>query len=218
MKILVVAAMRSELKAFAKRFPAQADTPTAVLGMGTKLAREGTARLLEEHRPDHVLMVGIAGGVGPTVAVGDLVVPEVVLDHASGTEHRPAPLPGFANRGILHTSDEFIVEPDAVAALVDRGVIALDMETAAVAAASEAAGVPWGVARGISDHHESLPVDPAVLAMTGPEGEPKAGAVAKYLAKHPGQVPHLAKLAKGANAAMAASSDAAVDALRRLRA
>ena len=92
------------------------------------------------------------------------------------------------------------------------------METAAVAAACEAAGVPWNVARGISDHHRTLPVPPDVLSLTNADGSPKAGASAKYLARHPTMVPHLAKLAKGAQLAMTVSTEAALDALRRMRA
>jgi adenosylhomocysteine nucleosidase len=181
--------------------------------MGTARAAAATTAMLERHEVDRVVMIGIAGGIGPSVAVGDLVVPEVVIDGATGAELVPEPPAGFVPRGGLHTSDEFIQDPAAVAALVDRGVIALDMETAAVGAICAARGLPWSVLRGISDHHIGLPVDPAVLELTDPEGRAKPAAVARFVATRPWKVPHLARLAKGASAAIAASTAALVETL-----
>ena len=220
MRVLVVAAMRSEMKAFRKRWQPSAaaadQVVTGVLGIGTALARSSTERLVGEATPDHVLVIGVAGGIGPTTSIGSLVVPEVVLDGVSGAEHRPTVVPGFENRGTLHTSDELVVEPDAVQRLVDRGVIALDMETAAVAAVCAERGLQWSVMRGISDHADAELIDPAILGMMGPEGEAKPGAVAAYLARHPTRLAQLSRLAKGLNAATSASSKAALQALDHL--
>ncbi len=219
MNVLVVAAMRSEMRAFEKRHrDASADVTTGVLGIGTALARASSERLLAAGRPDHVLVIGVAGGIGPTTAIGELVVPALVLDGATGEEHEPARIPGFEHRGTLHTSDELVTAPADVARLVDRGVVALDMETAAVASVCAAAGVPWSVLRGISDHADAELIDPAILGLMGPEGNPRPGAVARYVARRPTRVAHLARLAKGLSASTAASADAAVLAISRLRA
>lgn len=198
--------MRSEARLL-RRAPIPG-TEVLVTGMGTALAESATGARLDAGRFDRVVMIGIAGGVGPSVAIGDLVVPDAVIDGRTGDELVPDPLGDQAPRGKLHTSDEFIQDPTRIADLLARGVVGLDMETAAVGRACVARGVPWSAFRGISDHAESLPVDPAVLSMTGPEGEPKAGAVARYLVTHPHRVPHLARLAKGANAAVEASTAA----------
>src|SRR5215469_5552873 len=48
--------------------------------IGTKAATEATERLLRDHDIDHVVVVGIAGGVPPSVRLGDVLVPEVVVD------------------------------------------------------------------------------------------------------------------------------------------
>jgi adenosylhomocysteine nucleosidase len=160
-------------------------------------------------------MIGIAGGVGPSVRIGDVVVPEVVLD-AAGGEHRPVPLPGTTPRGIMRTSGEIDVTDDDVAALRDRGVIALDMETAAVGAVCEARGVPWSVVRAISDHTDDGFVDSAVLSMTNSDGTPNVGAVVRYLARHPFHIARLSKLARGARMATTASAAAAYDGIAAL--
>ena len=214
MKIVVVAAMRSELRAFQRRRAPGDGAATGVLGIGTALARASTEQLLDEHDPDHLLVIGVAGGIGAGTSVGDLVVPEIVLDGATGEEHRPAPIPGLVNSGVLHTSDR-LVGPSEADELVARGVVALDMETAAVASVCGRRGVAWSVMRGISDHVDD-PVDPGVLGMVGPEGQARPLAVLSYVARNPGRLRRMAQLAKGLDAATGASADAAAAAIARL--
>lgn len=210
-RILVVAAMRSEAAPLQRL--TRPDLEVIVTGMGTERARTTTAAALDRGGHERVVVIGIAGGVGPTVAVGDLVVPEVVLDGATGDEVVPHHLGGRGPRGTLHTSDAFVQDPAALAALEARGVVALDMETAAIGRLCHDRGVPWTVLRGISDHVEHLPVDPAVLTITGPDGTPKPAAVARYLLTHPHRAPGIFRLARGARAAIQASTAAFLEAL-----
>src|SRR5262249_8999770 len=92
-------------------------------GIGMKLAAAATERMLDAADVDLVLVVGIAGGVGSRVHVQDLIIPEVVVDGASGTEYRPAPLTGVPEpHGRLVSSDDFLVEPDEIKAMEDAGV------------------------------------------------------------------------------------------------
>ena len=60
-------------------------------GMGLALATAATTRMLDHTEVEHVVVVGIAGGLGST-RVGELVCPEVVIDRATDTEYVPAPL------------------------------------------------------------------------------------------------------------------------------
>src|SRR4051794_29107508 len=53
-------------------------------GIGPAKAAAATARLLEVHALDHVIVSGIAGGIEGAVAVGGLVVPTDVVDAATG--------------------------------------------------------------------------------------------------------------------------------------
>src|SRR5689334_10167061 len=75
-------------------------------GIGTKLAAEATERMLDTGDVEHVMVVGIAGGMGPS-RVGDIVYPEVVVDKATGAEYRPSPLSEVVSRGRLVTHDDF---------------------------------------------------------------------------------------------------------------
>ena len=49
-----------------------------LLGMGNEEAAVATTRVIQRWQPEHVLMVGIAGGVPGKVALGDVVVTDSI--------------------------------------------------------------------------------------------------------------------------------------------
>jgi nucleoside phosphorylase len=184
------------------------DVVATLTGMGMGPAREATERLLDATPVDHVMVVGIAGGIHPEIAVGDLVFPDVVVDGSTQTEYRPDHLGSPEISGMIVSSDDFTIEPAAVQRLVDRGVVAVDMETGAVAAACVERGCRWSVIRSISDMATDHP-DDAVLGLAKPDGSPDAKAAAKFLLTHPGRIPKLVRLAKGARLAATNAANAA---------
>ena len=186
--------------------------PTSVAtttGIGIDLATRAVGRMLDRSEVDHVVVVGIAGGIGPSVAIGDLVVPRVVTDFPERRSYTPAPLGDLEPSGEIVSSDEYGYPPDTLAAFIDSGVVAVDMETVAVAAACEARGVPWSAVRAISDRADDDTVDSATLTMVNPDGSPKVGAALGYVLCHPGKVPGLVKLARDATAAATTAARAA---------
>ncbi len=175
-------------------------------GMGLALATDAVTRLVDEHRVDHVMVVGIAGGIGPT-RVGEVVCPAVVVDRATGSEFVATPTGPVA--GTISSSDEFVVDPARVAVLVLEGVRALDMETAAIAAVCAARGVPWSAVRAISDLATDHP-DAAVLGLAHPDGSPNVRAAVRFMFTHPGRIPGLVRLGRNSSrAARAAAEEAA---------
>lgn len=187
---------------------------TIVTGMGTKLATEGTTRLLDAVPVERVVVVGITGAVENQTPIGTLILPEVVVNSATGSEHRPAPLGSGTPNGKMWTTDVLITDPDEIAGLRAQGVVSLDMETAAIAKVCEERGVPWSVFRVISDRATDGSVDQEVFELSNQDGTPKPGAVAKYFLTHPGRVPTMMKMAKGAKLATHAAADAAINALK----
>jgi adenosylhomocysteine nucleosidase len=184
-----------------------------VSGMGTSLARAATLRLLDAVDVDWVIVVGIAGAVEKQTPIGTLVLPRLVISGADGTEHRPTPLRlGSESRvhGTLWTSDELLLDPALHADLRADGVVALDMETAAVAKVCEERGVPWSVVRAISDRSGDGSVDAEIVGLSHPDGRPNVAAVARFLVRHPGAVPRLLRLADGATLAAGRAADAAI--------
>ncbi|MEZ5206711.1 MAG: hypothetical protein R2690_06960 [Acidimicrobiales bacterium] len=91
--------------------------------------------------------------------------------------------------------------------------MAVDMETAAIALVAAARGVPWSVLRAISDRAGDPLVDDELLAMTRADGSADIGATARYLIRHPGRIPHLARLGRGMRAAVGTITDATVGVL-----
>jgi adenosylhomocysteine nucleosidase len=173
-------------------------------GIGTKLATGATERLLDTTPVDHVMIVGIAGGMG-TAKVGDLITPALVVDKDSGREFAPDYL-DYARtpRGKLVSSDDFGMDTAETDRLVADGFVAVDMETAAVAAVCVARGVKWSPVRVISDLVGVTPVDAIDLA--NPDGTANTRAAVGYLLKHPTRIPKLLRLGRES---MAAASKAA---------
>ena len=76
---------------------------------------------------------------------------------------------------------------------VAEAVVALDMETAAVAVVCEERNVPWSAFRAISDRPRDKLVDAAVWEMTGPDGSADPDALRRYLATDPDARTRLAR-------------------------
>jgi adenosylhomocysteine nucleosidase len=229
-RVGVLAPMKSELRPVVRAFALQpsqlggvavhtgivgnAEVVATTTGIGTALATKATERLLDLAAFDRVMVVGIAGGVGPTVGIGDIVIPEVVIDGPSGTEYRPAPIDGPAPRGSIVTSDDFIVDPDKLARLIANGVIAVDMETGSVAAVCAQRGVPWSAVRAISDRAEDG--DEEMVALANADGTPNGKAIARYFARHPGRIPYMLKVGRGAMTAARNAAATAAAACKQL--
>jgi len=156
-----------------------------------------------------VVVVGIAGGVGPSVDIGDIVIPELVVDGRTGEEYRHEPIEGPAARGSIVTSDDFIVDPTRLQRLISQGVVAVDMETGSIAAVCSAHGVAWSAVRAISDRAEDG--DDEMVKLANADGSPNSAAIARYFARHPGRLPYLLKVGKGS---MLAAKNAAQTAAR----
>lgn len=164
-----------------------------------------------------VMVVGVAGGVDHQgVKIGDVVVPEVVLDRATGSTYRPTAVGDIAPRGIVSCGDELITDPEAIGKMEKDGVVAVEMESAAIAPVCEEAGVPWSVFRGISDFADAGLVDAALFAMTNVDGSADPDAMKRYLAENPARAQVLAQLARDTTLAVNNAAAAAIRACATL--
>ncbi len=216
-RILVLAPMRSELKPIVRSMGARvgrlgdADVQVgtagsnpvtaAMIGVGPVAARRSTERLLEAATFDHVVVTGIAGGIGPALSVGDLVTPAEVEDLGSGRRFTPQTLGRHHPSGSLATTHELIVDDERIAELVRRGVVALDMETSAVAEVCEGRKVPWSVFRVVSDRPEDGLLDHGVFELLEADGTVHVGRTIRYVLARPSRVRPLARLARDSGGA-----------------
>ncbi len=184
-----------------------------VTGMGTELASRGVVELLAAVEVDRVVVVGITGALHEETPIASLVQPESVVEAATGTEFRPHPLGPGTPSGVMWTSDGLTTDPDQLAVLRGRGVVALDMETAAIARRCEERGLPWSVFRAVSDRATDGSVDEDVFGMSNPDGTPNLRAVVSYFARNPTRIPLMARMARDARNATVRAADAAIDAV-----
>jgi adenosylhomocysteine nucleosidase len=217
--------MKPELKAIVKSFglqpspedPVFSHTGSAgswgvaalVTGMGPALAREATRKALGTGTFDHVMVIGIAGGLDPDLPVGSLMVPSRVQLYPEGPEFHARPVPPRVAGGSLMTTDGLFDNEQVWQPILERGFGAVDMEAAGVAEVCEDAGVAWSVYRGISDRPDEHIVDQAVFGLSKPDGSADPVAVAKYLARDPRRAKALAHLNQCMKEAANLAADAA---------
>jgi adenosylhomocysteine nucleosidase len=209
-RVVVLAPMKPELKAIVKAFGLEPSpqgslfshagtagswgVSALVTGMGPALAREATRRALAAGPFDHVMVIGIAGGLDPALPVGSLLVPSRVALYPDGPEYTSHPIPPREAAGGLMTTDGLFDDDQVWRQILERGFGAVDMEAAGTAEVCEAQGVDWSVYRGISDRPDEHIVDQAVFSLSKPDGSADPVAVAKYLARDPRRAKALAHL------------------------
>jgi len=110
----------------------------------------------------------------------------------------------------MWTTDHLTTDLDEIARLRARGVVSLDMETAAIAALCERRGIPWSVFRVISDRATDGSVDEEVFKLSNMDGTPNNEAIERYFAEHPERVEAMARLAEGALLGAETAADAAI--------
>jgi adenosylhomocysteine nucleosidase len=217
----MLAPMQPELQPLVRRLAMEGDGTlyrgragdVEVVALLTTIGMAAGARAAQrilELEVDRVIVVGIAGGVDHRVEIGDVIVPEVVIDRATGGAYSPSAIGDIAPRGTLSCGDELIIDAAVLAEMAEQGVVAVDMETAAVAAVCERAECPWSVFRGISDYAGDGLVDDALFALTLPDGTADPDALARYLKANPERAPVLARLAHDMNLATEAAAAAAI--------
>jgi adenosylhomocysteine nucleosidase len=186
-----------------------------VIGMGPATARQATERALSTGSFDHVMVVGIAGGLDPALPIGALMVPDRVRLHPDGPIYQTHPLAGRVAEGGLMTTDGLFSDEAIWRPILESGFGAVDMEASGVAEACELAGVDWSVYRGISDRPDEGIVDQAVFALSKPDGSADLVALGKYLARDPRRAKALAHLNRCMEQAANAAAVAAFDDLSR---
>ncbi|HXO18567.1 MAG TPA: hypothetical protein VOA87_01450 [Thermoanaerobaculia bacterium] len=151
-----------------------AGVPVAVAatGDGPRAAARGLSALLAALRPapPAIFVLGVAGGLSPGLAAGDLLAAERVLD---GDGDAPPPdaawlaralATGRAQRGTAVSADRILVgrreKEKLVRSLGTVSAAIVDLESAAYGRAAAAAGIPYLVLRAVLDRaDEDLPLD-----------------------------------------------------------
>jgi adenosylhomocysteine nucleosidase len=157
----IVVATTAEAQSLTKHPLASGDVLLQVCGIGAKRAHLAARTLLEKGATS-LLSWGTAGGLIPELSPGSLVLPKNIIAvdgslysvDATWHESLCIQLRGKLNlhEGSLAESTTIVTSPaEKVTLFQQTGAIAVDMESAAVAAEAQRAGVPFMAIRSVSD-------------------------------------------------------------------
>jgi len=176
-------------------------------GMGAEAARRATEAAISLYGPAKVYSVGFAGALRAEIRIGDVIVPEVVIDARDGS--RTSALD--EGKGILVTFMAVASAQQKASLAQAYGADIVDMEAAAVARAARAHGIAFGAIKAVSD---DLNFEfPEMDRFIDPSGQFRAGKFAWFVALRPWLWPGVARLAGNAGKA----ARALVDRIERLR-
>ncbi|MEO0460444.1 MAG: hypothetical protein AAF219_06345 [Myxococcota bacterium] len=169
---------------------------TAWTGDGAQHARRGLDRLITHFSPGQIVVIGVAGGLSPGLAVGSLVT--VTAIHGDAVALAPV----NQRRAIpvtLCSSDTMMLAPDEKAGLWRRcgkpDPAIVDLESASYVNVARSRGVPIRVVKVISDADgDSLPA--FLNEAVDSEGSIQPGKVVRLALKHPRAWPKLRSLQK----------------------
>ena len=195
----------------------EAEILAIATGMGLAHARRAALRAFELY-PDAKLAIGtgVAGALADGLVPGDLVLADrVMVEHDAVTESGhlitiDGELLGEVGRGLAAAGLRFasggMLSSERVLARGDEkrlarkktGAIAVDMETASIAAQASARGIPFTCLRAIIDQ-----VDEQVVraTLTDRSGEVSVLAATAYLLRNPGDLLKLPRMMANLNRA-----------------
>jgi nucleoside phosphorylase len=188
----------------------------AVVGAGDY---DRTVQLVADAVPQAECLVsfGIAGALAPGLRAGDVILSQEVI----GDDGRwvSAALPGSrvgdlaeaigAIEGPVWGASKIAAsQADKARAWIETGALAVDLESAVVARAAAAAGIPFLVLRAIADP-ATRHLPPAALLPLAHDGRPAISRITVSVLRNPGQLKGLVGLAREAHRALAALTEPA---------
>lgn len=182
----------------------------AANGAGPKLAvraletaiRAVSAAELSASKLEAVVATGLCGALDPNLRENEIIVATDVIDSATGERYAAAPvLSDLAfHTGVLLTRDRVVNASAEKAELAGSGAIAVDMESAGIAAHAKRSRLPFACIKVVSDRaDESFDLD--FNQMRSEEGRIARGKIGLYALTHPNKVPGLLRLKRRAEGA-----------------
>jgi hypothetical protein len=173
----------------------------------------GAARVVEADRPRLVISCGVAGGLEPSLATGDLVVATSVRDESGDNVVASASIVRAARdalaggprvvSGELLSVTRVAATSDDKRALAHPGRVAVDVESWACARAAQRAAIPWLVLRVVLD-----PLSVDLPAFTRDVKDRYIAAAVRHALRGPVDALELARLGMRTHAAIRALAQA----------
>lgn len=215
----IVTALASEARALTRRslrvrtaLPLDHGGALWLSGMGQEAARQGALALIDAGATA-LVSFGVAGGLAPGLRSGTLFCPSCVLDERShdyqpDASWRSALIRRLATTNLPRVDEGTLLSlPSPLLSVAEKGAmrerhqaLAVDMESAAIAAVAGDYRIPFIVLRAIVDEREdNVPAE--LQASIDAWGRPFAGRLLVTLLRHPSLLTHLPGLATRMNKA-----------------
>jgi adenosylhomocysteine nucleosidase len=135
-----------------------------VAGVGARNSYQAARDLIDRFGVGSIATIGFAGALIDSLAVGDIVVADRVLDQQTGETFNCGREPwslAAARRGTLFCASEVITSTSEKRRLAEHwGAIAVDMESAGVARAAAERGIDFSAVKAITDTSgQSISID-----------------------------------------------------------
>jgi adenosylhomocysteine nucleosidase len=174
-------------------------------GMGCKRAEEAARAVAEKYRPMALVSAGLAGALIRSLKVGNVVLPNVIIDAASGTEYRCNVGGEVIGGGVLVSNYEIAgrkAKPELVECF---HALIVDMEAAGVAKVAMENDLGFRCVKAISDEFdfEMPPLNDFVT----PEGLVETGKLVRWTSVRPQYWPAMVALGRNSYKATHALCD-----------
>jgi adenosylhomocysteine nucleosidase len=168
-------------------------------GIGGEAARRTAQAVVAQYQPRMLVSAGLAGALIRSLKVGNVIIPNVIIDAVTGAEYRCTLGEGVLGGGIL-VSSGLVAGSISKRELVERfHALAADMEAAAVAEVAREARIGFRCVKAISDEAE-FPMPP-MNGFIDSQGCFQTAQFARWLAFHPGWWPAVIALGRNSNRA-----------------
>ncbi len=115
-------------------------------GIGSEAARRAAVAAIALYRPERIISAGFAGSLDPTLRVGTIFCPQIVISAGDGSR-----IQSSEGQGVLVTFPGIAGAAQKSKLARAFQAQAVDMEAAAVGQAAAAAGVAFSAVKAISD-------------------------------------------------------------------
>jgi adenosylhomocysteine nucleosidase len=196
-RIAIIAAMERELKPLVQDWAVNVlsvagktricyehgDTVVVFCGMGSQRAEQAARAVVEKYKPEVLVSAGVAGALIRSLKVGSVVLPNVIVDGATGVEYRCAMGGQVIGGGVLVSTFE-IAGLESKAELVECfHALMVDMEAAGVVRVAKEKELSFRCVKAVSDEYD-FPLPP-VGQFVGSDGNFQTARFARWVAVRP---------------------------------
>lgn len=219
MRVAIVAAMERELAPLVEDWELgtiRADGRTLICyesehavavfgGMGCKRAENAARAVADKYAPQALVSAGLAGALIRSMKAGSIVLPNVIVDAASGTEYRCSLGGEVIGGGVLVSNFEIAGRRTKQELVECFHALVVDMEAAGVAQVAMEREIGFRCVKAISDEFEFEM--PPLGQFVNDEGNLETGKLVRWVSVRPQYWPAMISLGRNSRRATRALCD-----------